>query len=72
MTVHKSQGSELDRVAVLLPERASPILSRELIYTAISRARERVDLFGAAEVLRQALGRRIQRASGLTEALGRG
>ena len=71
MTVHKSQGSEVDRVAVLLPERDSPILSRELLYTAISRARERVDLFGAEQVLRHALARRIQRASGLSEALRR-
>ncbi len=69
MTVHKSQGSELDRVAVLLPERATPILSRELIYTAISRARQRVDIFGGEQVLRQAIARRVQRASGLTEAL---
>jgi exodeoxyribonuclease V alpha subunit len=69
MTVHKSQGSELDRVALLLPARMSPILTRELVYTGVSRARVRVDLFGAAEVLRGALERRIDRPSGLRAAL---
>ena len=68
-TVHKSQGSEFAEVAVVLPEEASPILSRELIYTAVSRARERVTLFSSAEVLSAAIGRRIERSSGLSEAL---
>jgi exodeoxyribonuclease V alpha subunit len=69
MTVHKSQGSEFDRVALLLPQHPSPILTRELVYTAVSRARERVDIYGSAEVLRAAIGRRTERASGLSEAL---
>jgi exodeoxyribonuclease V alpha subunit len=69
MTVHKSQGSEFDRVAVLLPERSSPILTRELVYTAVSRARRSVDIHGSEQVLRQAVARRIERASGLRDAL---
>jgi exodeoxyribonuclease V alpha subunit len=69
MTVHKSQGSEFGRVALLLPKRVSPILTRELVYTGISRARERVDLYGHADVLRDAIGRTIERASGLAGAL---
>jgi exodeoxyribonuclease V alpha subunit len=69
MTVHKSQGSEFGRVALLLPERVSPILTRELVYTAISRARDRVDLYGHERVLREAIGRTIERASGLRSAL---
>jgi exodeoxyribonuclease V alpha subunit len=69
MTVHKSQGSEFDEVVVLLPKAVSPILSRELLYTAVTRARSKVILFGDPEVVSQAVARRVQRASGLTEAL---
>jgi exodeoxyribonuclease V alpha subunit len=69
MTVHKSQGSELDHVALLLPARLSPVLTRELVYTGVSRARARVDLFGSPEVLEQAVARRIERPSGLRDAL---
>ncbi|MBW2524767.1 MAG: exodeoxyribonuclease V subunit alpha [Deltaproteobacteria bacterium] len=69
MTVHKSQGSEFDRVALLLPEQASPLLTRELVYTGITRAKERVDVCGSEEVLRQAIDRRIERPSGLADAL---
>ena len=46
MTVHKSQGSQFDTAAVLLPDPASPILTRELLYTAVTRARERLILVG--------------------------
>ena len=68
-TVHKSQGSEFAAIALVLPDEASPILSRELIYTAVSRARERVTLFSSAAVLSEAIGRRIERSSGLSDAL---
>ena len=69
MTVHKSQGSEFDDVHIVLPDTDSPVLSRELIYTAITRARHRVCIWGAEKVLRSAIGRRIQRTSGLRDAL---
>ncbi|MEX1366894.1 MAG: exodeoxyribonuclease V subunit alpha [Nannocystaceae bacterium] len=69
MTVHKSQGSEFDRVALILPTAVSPILTRELVYTAITRAKQRIVVYGMREVLQQAVGRRIDRASGLREAL---
>lgn len=69
MTVHKSQGSEFERVALVLPAAVSPILTRELVYTAITRARRRLVVYGIPEVLRQAIGKRIDRASGLREAL---
>ncbi|MBL4687236.1 MAG: exodeoxyribonuclease V subunit alpha, partial [Nannocystaceae bacterium] len=69
MTVHKSQGSEFDRVAVILPPAVSPILTRELIYTAVTRARSRVVIHGSAAVIAEATSRRIDRASGLREAL---
>jgi exodeoxyribonuclease V alpha subunit len=69
MTVHKSQGSEFDRVLLVLPDRESPVLTRELIYTGISRARRRVEIWGAETVFRSAVARRIERTSGLREAL---
>jgi exodeoxyribonuclease V alpha subunit len=69
MTIHKSQGSEFDAVSVVLPEAPSPLLSRELLYTAVTRARRRVDVLGSREVIRSAVGRAIQRASGLHDAL---
>ncbi len=70
MTVHKSQGSEFDRVALVLPQdAASPILTRELLYTALTRARWQVAWFGDRQVMRSCLARRIQRASGLAELL---
>jgi exodeoxyribonuclease V alpha subunit len=69
MSVHKSQGSEFDEVAVLLPENVSPVVSRELLYTAVTRARSRVTVHARAEVVRGAVTRPIQRASGLRDAL---
>lgn len=69
MTVHKSQGSEFDEVVVLLPEALSPILTRELLYTAVTRARQRVTIFGSAAMVVEAVARRVERASGLDRAL---
>ncbi len=69
MTVHKSQGSQFDTVAVLLPDPASPILTRELLYTAVTRARRRLILAGTAAAVRAAIGRPIARASGLRNRL---
>jgi len=69
MTVHKAQGSQFDTVAVLLPGPESPILTRELLYTAVSRARERVILVGSEAAVRSAVDRPIARASGLRERL---
>ncbi|MDD5349821.1 MAG: exodeoxyribonuclease V subunit alpha [Chthoniobacteraceae bacterium] len=69
MTVHKSQGSEFDRVLLVLPERDSPVLTRELIYTGLTRARHRVDLWAEPGVLERAVERRTERTSGLRERL---
>ncbi len=69
MTVHKSQGSEFDEVAVLLPDHISPLLSRELLYTAVSRARWKVTVYGNVDVISAAVRRRIDRASGLRDRL---
>ncbi|GAB6067620.1 hypothetical protein JCM13664_09380 [Methylothermus subterraneus] len=65
MTVHKAQGSEFNRVLLVLPTKSSEVLSRELVYTAITRARTRVQCFGPKAVLRYALGRCVQRYGGL-------
>ena len=65
MTIHKSQGSQFTAAAVLLPDATSPILTQELLYTAVTRARERLILAGTEEAIRSAGSRPVARASGL-------
>jgi exodeoxyribonuclease V alpha subunit len=65
MTIHKSQGSQFQTAAVLLPAPESRILTRELLYTAATRAREQLILVGSEEAIRAAVERPIARASGL-------
>jgi exodeoxyribonuclease V alpha subunit len=69
MTVHKSQGSEFDRVALVLPGEVSRVLTRELLYTGITRARQGVTILGDPDVIAAAVERRVDRASGLRGAL---
>ena len=69
MTVHKAQGSEFDAVAVIMPDKDLPILTREILYTAVSRARSSVTIVGARDIIQIALARRIERYSGLREQL---
>ncbi|MCV7344598.1 exodeoxyribonuclease V subunit alpha [Mycolicibacterium rhodesiae] len=69
MTIHKSQGSQVEEVTVLLPPTDSRLLSRELLYTAVTRAKTKVRVVGSAEQLRAAVGRRAARASGLSRRL---
>jgi exodeoxyribonuclease V alpha subunit len=69
VTVHKSQGSEFDEVLFLLPDRPSRVLTRELLYTGITRAMRRVVVWGREEIIMQAIARRIERSSGLRDAL---
>lgn len=71
MTIHKSQGSEFDEVLVVLPEEDHRILSRELIYTAVTRAKKEVRLVAGKEIFSLALSRNIERASGLADWLGK-
>jgi len=67
MTVHKSQGSEFDHVALVLPNRIAPVLTRELLYTVITRAKEQLTLVvPQAGVLRQAVAQKILRSGGLS------
>ena len=65
MTIHKSQGSQFERVLVSLPPAASRLLTRELLYTAVTRASGSVTLIGGESVIRRAVERSVQRASGL-------
>jgi len=69
MTVHKSQGSEFDRVLMLLPTHGTEALTRELIYTGITRAKREVEIWGDEEVFLSGVARRVDRKSGLMEAL---
>lgn len=71
ITVHKSQGSEYDAVLVLLPERDVPLLTREVLYTALTRCRKSAVIAGDREILRAGALRRIRRFSGLPERLAR-
>jgi exodeoxyribonuclease V alpha subunit len=65
MTIHKSQGSQARNVTVLLPEEGSRLLTRELFYTAVTRAQERVRVVGSEAAVRAAVATRAQRATGL-------
>lgn len=65
MSIHKSQGSEFDTVYVVLPDKDTRVMSRELLYTAVTRAKTKVVLVGAEETLRTAIARTARRESGL-------
>lgn len=69
MSVHKSQGSELDHVCIVLPPHKSPVLTRELLYTAVTRAKQRVDIYASKEVFAEAINDKVARASGLSDML---
>jgi len=69
LSIHKAQGSEFDEVLIVLPQEDAPLLTRELLYTAVSRARERVRIVGPREVVAAAIERRARRYSGLVDAI---
>jgi exodeoxyribonuclease V alpha subunit len=69
ITVHKAQGSEFDRVLLLLPDHDVQVLSRELLYTAATRARRHIEIRGPVGLIRKAAARSAERASGLAEKL---
>jgi exodeoxyribonuclease V alpha subunit len=69
MTIHKSQGSQFDHVVVVLPEPGSPLLTRQLFYTAVTRARHGVTVVSSEAAIRIAVATRIARASGLADRL---
>ncbi len=69
MTIHKSQGSEFEQVILVLPDEASPVVTRELLYTGITRARKKITLCASPASVEQAIQRRVRRISGLYQAL---
>jgi exodeoxyribonuclease V alpha subunit len=69
LTIHKSQGSEYDQVAIVLPLQASPVLTRELLYTGITRSRGAVAIIASEASLRASIEQRIERSSGLRARL---
>jgi len=70
LTIHKSQGSEYEHVVVVLPDRESRILTRELLYTAVTRAKHQLTIIGPRNAFEAAVGRPIRRATGLAVRLG--
>ncbi|MGY6040560.1 exodeoxyribonuclease V subunit alpha [Aeromonas sp. AE23HZ002T15] len=70
MTIHKSQGSEFAHTVLVLPDGPSPLLTRELVYTGITRAKARLALYGDRALLAQAVRKKTERYSGLAERLG--
>jgi len=71
MTVHKSQGSEFNHTCLVLPDRLSPVLTKELVYTGITRAKNWFSLItGDARVFKDSVGQQVVRASGLAARLG--
>ncbi|QAV22510.1 exodeoxyribonuclease V subunit alpha [Proteus hauseri] len=69
MTVHKSQGSEFAHTALVLPNQFSPVVSRELLYTALTRAKQKLSLYASEYMVKMAIQTRIQRRSGLVDKL---
>jgi len=69
MTIHKAQGSQASEITVLMPGEESRLLTRELFYTAVTRAQDRVRVVGTEDAVRLALGRRAMRATGLRQRL---
>jgi exodeoxyribonuclease V alpha subunit len=69
MTVHKSQGSEFENVLLVLPNQDYPVLTRELIYTGITRAKNHISIWGREEIIKATILRKISRNSGLKDAL---
>jgi exodeoxyribonuclease V alpha subunit len=69
LTVHKSQGSEFDEILLVLPDESSKLLHRELVYTAVSRAREKITVVGSKQALQKAVAHRVEHYSGLRDYL---
>lgn len=69
VTIHKAQGSEFDQVLILIPDRLSPVITRQLLYTGITRARSRAVIAGSLDVICQAMKSPLGRESNLAENL---
>ena len=71
MTIHKSQGSEFDEVLLVLPEKVNPILTKELLYTGITRAKKTLKIHATQAVFAETLARKIERHSGLAQRISK-
>ncbi|MDC9728473.1 MAG: exodeoxyribonuclease V subunit alpha [Methyloprofundus sp.] len=69
MTIHKSQGSEFEEVLLVLPEKITPILTKELIYTGVTRAKNKIQIASNKTVFTEAVNRKVERNSGLIERI---
>lgn len=69
MTIHKSQGSEFMNVVMVLPDKSSPIITRELVYTGITRAKSKLSIFAEMDTLIKAAKSPTRRQSGLYQRL---
>ena len=69
MTIHKSQGSEFDQVVIVLPDRMNPVLTKELIYTGITRARKQVKIVTRTEIFKTTIQTKVVRRGGLAQRL---
>jgi exodeoxyribonuclease V alpha subunit len=69
MTVHKSQGSEFDHIALVLPDEDLPLNTREILYTALTRARRSVTIIGRPSVFEKGVERRVNRLTGIADHL---
>jgi exodeoxyribonuclease V alpha subunit len=69
MTIHKSQGSEFDEVLIALPETINSILTKELLYTALTRAKKTIKFVISETIFKQTIRQKVQRAGGLAEKL---
>ncbi len=69
MTVHKSQGSEFDHTYLILPDKMNPVVTRELVYTGVTRAKSRLSLLYRKNVIEDAIETRVERFSGLIDRL---
>ena len=70
ITIHKSQGSEFQTVLIILPDKLSPVVTRQLLYTAVTRAKIKVIIAGNLNMIKKAISLSVKRNSGLTQYLG--
>ena len=71
ITIHKSQGSEFDSVLMVIPDRFSPVVTRQLLYTGVTRAKKKVILIGNLDIMKAAIRMNTKRHSGIQESLGK-
>ncbi|MBU2454880.1 MAG: AAA family ATPase, partial [Proteobacteria bacterium] len=69
ITIHKSQGSEFKTVLIIIPDRLSPVITRQLLYTGVTRAKTKVIIFGNLQIIQKAVTLSVKRNSGLTQSL---